>query len=178
MKEGNDWCIEAGALVLANEGVCCIDEFASIKEHDRATIHEAMEQQTLSVAKAGLVVKLNTKTTVIAACNPKGNYDISSDITANTAIASPLLSRFDLVLLLLDQPDKEYDKRISTFLLKQATNAGKRVVDASLEFQNSDLVWDIDSIRQYISFVREKFQPTLSPEAAALVQRFYISYIK
>jgi DNA helicase MCM9 len=135
-----------------------------------------MEQQTLSVAKAGLVVKLNTKTTVIAACNPKGNYDISSDITANTAIASPLLSRFDLVLLLLDQPDKEYDKRISTFLLKQATNAGKIVVDTSLEFQNSELVWDIDSIRHYICFVREKFQPTLSPEAAALVQRFYNSY--
>jgi DNA helicase MCM9 len=171
------WAIEAGALVLANNGVCCIDEFSSIKEADRATIHEAMEQQTLSVAKAGMVVTLHTRCSVIAVCNPKGGYDITSDITTNTAIAAPLLSRFDLVLVLMDRPNKDWDKRISTYLLRQAigeTNGGvaQRVVVSSAPTKIKDgneIVWDKEYLRKYVLLIRNGVHPVMSEPARCIL---------
>lgn len=123
VREGNgkEFVLEAGALVLADKGVCCIDEFGCIRQQDRTTIHEAMEQQTLSVAKAGIVCKLNCRATVVAVMNPRGClYDDHASLSRNTGLGTPLLSRFDIIFKLVDTSDAERDCNITTYLLNRA----------------------------------------------------------
>eukprot|EP00911_Craspedida_sp_UC1_P000880 UC1_evm1s669 len=193
VKDGGDWTLEAGALVLADGGLCCIDEFSGIREHDRGAIHEAMEQQTLSVAKAGLVCKLNTRTTVLAATNPKGQFDVNESISVNTALAGPLLSRFDLVLVLLDTKNEEWDRVISSFILGQSGGVvpGVSGDGAGSSGANSDAAaatavdggnytaagplnaaWTLERLQAYISHAKG-FEPVLSPAAEACLTRYY-----
>ncbi|KAK9943255.1 hypothetical protein M0R45_008869 [Rubus argutus] len=167
VKDGGEWMLEAGALVLADGGLCCIDEFDSMREHDRATIHEAMEQQTISVAKAGLVTTLSTKTIVFGATNPKGQYDPDQSLSVNTALSGPLLSRFDIVLVLLDTKNPEWDGVVSAHILAEGEpDKGKHDEDLAD-------IWPFPMLRRYIHFVKGYFKPVLTKEAEIVISSYY-----
>nr|XP_018674658.1 PREDICTED: probable DNA helicase MCM9 [Musa acuminata subsp. malaccensis] len=167
VKDGGEWMLEAGALVLADGGLCCIDEFDSMREHDRATIHEAMEQQTISVAKAGLVTTLSTRTIVFGATNPKGQYDPNQALSVNTTLSGPLLSRFDIVLVLLDTKNPEWDAIVSSHILAMNGEQGSK----NDEF--IDNIWSVVMLRRYIHYVKQHFKPVLTKESERVISSYY-----
>lgn len=188
-RDGSQWALEAGALVMADGGVCCVDEFGQVPAGDRVAVHECMEQQTLSVAKAGLVVTLPTRTTVFAITNPRGSaLDPSRDLVSLTGISGPLLSRFDVVLVLLDGRVAQRDVAISTHVLKAhqraaAGRAGAGVADRDgagspgpgpgSTGASGELLWTHGAVRKYVAWCK-RLQPSMSPEAEEVVKSYYL----
>ncbi|KAJ6242538.1 DNA helicase mcm9 [Anaeramoeba flamelloides] len=184
-----EWGLESGALVLANKGVCCIDEFDSIKKQDRSSIHEAMEQQTISIAKAGIVTTLQTNCSIVAAANPKGKYDLNQSISINVTLSSPLLSRFDVILILLDTIDKEWDSKISNFILNKRDLEKKHFSkinkyfsekcqkteenDNDQEKENAGSLWNLEKVKSYISFIKDSLNPKISKQAKQIILAYY-----
>ncbi|GJQ09327.1 hypothetical protein GpartN1_g1118.t1 [Galdieria partita] len=179
-----EWALESGALVLADGGLCCIDEFDGIKDRDRAAMHEVMEQQTLSVAKAGLVMTLDTRTTIFAAVNPKigkmRSYeeldpvmnDPATELALSVGIAPPLLSRFDVTVTLLDQHEPEWDQRLSDFILNDYKNCCSDNT-RRLHYESTKALWNVEELQMYIYFVKEAIEPELTCNAQRIVSKYY-----
>ncbi len=159
------WSLEAGTLVLANQGFAIIDEMDKMGKEDRSALHEALEQQTISVAKANIQATLRCETTVLAAANPKfGRFD-PYDLIANQIDMPPtLINRFDLIFPIKDLPNREKDEQTATFIL-------------NLHKDPESAVSDIPSklLRKYFGYIRQKINPKMSDEAIEELKNYYIS---
>ena len=164
-EKGGGMSLEAGALVLADKGIACIDEMDKMRPEDRVAIHEAMEQHTVSVAKGGIVATLNARTAILAAANPAlGRYEPHRTVAENISLPVTILSRFDLIFVLRDVPNKEADGKMSEHILEMHRK-GLSPVEPPIPS---------DMLRKYISYAKG-IKPVLTQEAVQRLKDFYLA---
>jgi len=176
-KDGEGWILKAGAMVLANGGLAIIDEFDKMDVEDRGAIHQAMEQQVISVAKAGIVTQFQSKTSVLAAANPKmGRFDPNTPPAEQFDISPPLLSRFDLIFTIKDVLDETKDRRTADHILL----GHKLSLQGDSAAMHKDImpVIDMDLLRKYVAYARRHIRPNLSDEASDKIKEFYVDMRK
>ena len=158
------WSLEAGALVLGDQGNVCVDELDKMRSEDRSALHEALEQQTVSIAKAGIMATLNSRCSVLAAANPKfGRFDRFKVLAEQIDLPSPILSRFDLIFVIEDKPSIEGDTKLADHILKIHQS---NTVDYEIE---------PELLRKYIAYARKNVNPKLTDDANTVLREFYVS---
>ena len=157
------WSLEAGAMVLSNKGIVCIDEIEKMEEQDRSAMHEAMEQQSVTISKANVQASLRAETSVLAAGNPKyGRFDPYLPIAQQVDIQPTLLNRFDVIFMLKDMPDRTKDDAIASHVLQEHKNpSSKGTIEPEL-------------FRKYVAYSKRKVTPQLSDEAINEIKSFYV----
>ncbi|KAJ2953647.1 hypothetical protein O0L34_g1258 [Tuta absoluta] len=174
-----EWTLEAGALVLADRGVCLIDEFDKMNDQDRTSIHEAMEQQSISISKAGIVTSLHARCSVIAAANPiGGRYDASLTFSENVNLSEPILSRFDVLCVVRDEADPMLDAHLAKFVVRShirhhPTQRGAPAEEGSEPGPEPDLSLPQDLLKKYIVYSRENVHPKLQNMDQDKVAKMY-----
>ncbi|MFH1471178.1 MAG: minichromosome maintenance protein MCM [Candidatus Micrarchaeota archaeon] len=170
LSEGG-WTLKAGALVLASGGMVAIDEFDKIDDKERAAMHEVMESQTVSVAKAGIVARFKAKTSILAAANPKfGRFDPNKLPGEQFDIPNTLLSRFDLIFPIKDIMDEEKDRRLADHILRSHEAASLKI---NLLAKDETIIHH-DMMRKYIAYARKYVRPKLSKEATEKIKEYYV----
>ncbi|WP_236719392.1 minichromosome maintenance protein MCM [Picrophilus oshimae] len=177
------WTLEAGALVLADNGFAAIDELDKMDQRDTASMHEAMEQQSVTISKAGIMATLKSRCSILAAANPKfGRYDVTRTIAEQIDFPPPLLSRFDIIFKLVDTPNKDNDSRLAEHILMT-----HRIGEIYRSIENTNINIDIpdeekyipeidkDLIRKYISYAKNRIFPRLSDEAIRILREEYVN---
>ncbi len=178
------WTLEAGALVLADNGFAAIDELDKMDERDTAAMHEAMEQQTITVSKAGIMATLKSRCSILGAANPKfGRYDQNRSIVDQIDFPPPLLSRFDVIFKIIDKPERASDERLADHVLK-----AHRVGEIYRSLENNEISdleipeeegfappIEKDVIRKYVSYAKSRIFPRMSDEAINLLRDEYVS---
>ncbi|MBC7108406.1 MAG: ATP-binding protein [Methanomassiliicoccales archaeon] len=184
------WTLEAGALVLADKGIAAIDELDKMEEHDRSAMHEAMESQTVTVAKAGITARLQCRCAILGAANPKyGRFEEHNYIADQINLPPALLSRFDLIFAMTDKPDAELDAKIADHILK-AHRWGQlrkykdpseikeiKVDQIIADSQELTPVFSRDFFRKYIAYSK-RFVPVLTDEAMKIIHDYYLQIRK
>lgn len=157
------WSLEAGAMVLSNKGLVCIDELEKMDPQDRSSMHEAMEQQTVTISKANVQARLRAETSVLAAANPKfGRFDPYQSVAQQIDLPPTLINRFDVIFTLRDIPDKEKDKQIASHVLREHLRGDKGMLIPRELF------------RKYVAYAKQRIKPVLGEEAILEIENFYV----